>query len=74
MKAFKTISTGLLFAVLTLCQPKAIAQDQITKETMTRESGIWFAESTNMEGEKVNHYSWYAYVDELDLGCFRNQL
>ena len=68
MKAFKTISTGLLFAVLTLCQPKAIGQDQITKETMTRESGIWFAESINMEGEKVNHYSWYAYVDELDLG------
>ena len=49
-----------------LSQPKAIAQDQITKELLTRESGTWFSESTNAEGEKINHYSYFYYIDELE--------
>ena len=68
MKHNITISIGLLSGAFILSQPKAIAQDQITKELLTRESGVWFAESTNTEGEKMNHYSWYGYVDELELG------
>jgi len=62
------ISVGLLAGAFIFGQAKAIAQDQITKELLTRESGVWFAESTNTEGEKMNHYSWYGYVDELELG------
>ena len=62
------ISIGLLSGAFILSQPKAIAQDQITKELLTRESGVWFAESTNTEGEKINNYSWFWYVDELELG------
>ena len=68
MKQNIIISIGLLSGAFILSQPKAIAQDQITKELLTRESGVWFAESTNTEGEKMNHYSWYGYVDELELG------
>jgi len=68
MKHNIIISIGLLSGAFILSQPKAIAQDQITKELLTRESGVWFAESTNTEGEKMNHYSWYGYVDELELG------
>ena len=68
MKHNIIISIGLLAGAFILSQPKAIAQDQITKELLTRESGVWFAESTNTEGEKMNHYSWYGYVDELELG------
>jgi len=68
MKNNIIISIGLLAGAFILSQPKAIAQDQITKELLTRESGVWFAESTNTEGEKMNHYSWYGYVDELELG------
>ena len=68
MKHNIIISIGLLSGAFSLSQPKAIAQDQITKELLTRESGVWFAESTNTEGEKMNHYSWYGYVDELELG------
>ena len=68
MKNNIIISVGLLSGAFILSQPKAIAQDQITKELLTRESGVWFAESTNTEGVKMNHYSWYRYVDELELG------
>jgi hypothetical protein len=68
MKHNIIISIGLLSGAFILSQPKAIAQDQITKELLTRELGVWFAESTNTEGEKMNHYSWYGYVDELELG------
>ena len=68
MKHNIIISIGLLSGAFSLSQPKAIAQDQITKELLTRESGVWFAESTNTEGEKINNYSWFWYVDELELG------
>lgn len=68
MKHNIIVSIGLLSGAFILSQPKAIAQDQITKELLTRELGVWFAESTNTEGEKMNHYSWYGYVDELELG------
>ena len=68
MKHNIIISIGLLSGAFILSQPKAIAQDQITKELLTRESGVWFAESTNTEGEKINNYSWFWYVDELELG------
>ena len=68
MKHNIIISIGLLSGAFILSQPKAIAQDQITKELLTRESGVWSAESANTEGEKINHYSWYGYVDELELG------
>ena len=68
MKYNITISIGLLAGAFILSQPKAIAQDQITKELLTRESGVWFAESTNTEGEKINNFSWFWYVDELELG------
>ena len=67
MKHNIIISIGLLSGAFILSQPKAIAQDQITKELLTRESGVWFAESTNTEGEKFNNYSGYWYVDELEL-------
>ena len=68
MKYNVIISIGLLSGAFILPQPNAIAQDQITKELFTRETGVWLAESTNTEGEKINHYSWYGYVDELELG------
>ncbi len=68
MKHNIIISVGLLSGAFILLQPNAIAQDQITKELLTRESGVWFAESTNTEGEKINNYSWFWYVDELELG------
>ena len=59
-------SIGLLTGAFILAQSKAIAQDQITKELLTRESGTWFSESTNAEGEKINHYSYLYYIDELE--------
>ncbi len=60
-------SVGLLTGAFILAQSKAIiAQDQITKELLTRESGTWFSESTNAEGEKINHYSYLYYIDELE--------
>ena len=68
MKHNIIISVGLLSGAFILLQPNAIAQDQITKELLTRESGVWFSESTNTEGEKINNYSWYWHVDELELG------
>ena len=68
MKHNIIISIGLLAGAFILSEPKAIAQDQITKELLTRESGVWFAESINTEGEKINNYSWFWYVDELELG------
>ena len=68
MKYNIIIYIGLLSGAFSLSQPKAIAQDQITKELLTRESGVWFAESTNTEGEKMNNYSWFWFVDELELG------
>ena len=68
MKYNIIISIGLLAGAFILSEPKAIAQDQITKELLTRESGVWFAESINTEGEKINNYSWFWYVDELELG------
>ena len=67
MKHNIIISVGLLAGVFIFGQSKAIAQDQITKELLTRESGVWFSESTNTEGEKINNYSRYRYVDELEL-------
>ena len=67
MKAFKIISTYLITGVIFLSLPQAIAQDTITKELLTRESGVWFGESTNEEGDKINHYSWHGYVEELEL-------
>jgi hypothetical protein len=59
-------SIGLLTGAFILAQSKAIAQDQITKELLTRESGTWFSESTNAEGKKVNNYSYLYYIDELE--------
>ena len=67
MKLNIIISIGLLAGAFIFSQSKAIAQDQITKELLTRESGTWFSESTNTEGEKFNNYSGYWYVDELEL-------
>jgi len=67
MKAFNIISTYLITAVIFLSLPKAIAQDTITRELLTRESGVWFSESTNEEGNKINHYSWNGYVEEFEL-------
>ena len=67
MKHNIIISIGLLTGAFIFSQSKAIAQDQITKELLTRESGTWFSESTNTEGEKFNNYSGYWYVDELEL-------
>ena len=66
MKHKIIISIGLLAGAFILSQSKAIAQDQITKELLTRESGTWFSESTNAEGEKINHYSYFYYMDELE--------
>ena len=66
MKHNIIISIGLLAGAFILSQSKAIAQDQITKELLTRESGTWFSESTNAEGEKINHYSYFYYIDELE--------
>ena len=40
MKHNIIISIGLLSGAFILSQPKAIAQDQITKELLTRESGF----------------------------------
>jgi len=67
MKHNIIISIGLLAGAFIFSQSKAIAQDQITKELLTRESGTWLSESTNTEGEKFNNYSGYWYVDELEL-------
>ena len=67
MKLNTIFSLGLLAGTFTLTQSKAIAQDKITKELLTRESGVWFSESTNTEGEKINNYSRYRYVDDLEL-------
>jgi len=67
MKQNIIISIGLLAGACTLSQSNAIAQDEITKELLARESGVWLSESTNTEGEKINNYSWYWHVDELEL-------
>ena len=66
MKQNIIISIGLLAGACIISQSKAIAQDQITKELLTRESGTWFSESTNAEGEKINNYSYLYYIDELE--------
>ena len=63
----KNIFFVLFFWALTLLQSKLIAQDQITKELLARESGVWHSESTNTEGEKINNYSWFWEVNELDV-------
>ena len=66
MKHNIIISIGLLAGAFIFSQSKAIAQDQITKELLTRESGTWFSESTNAEGDKINNYSSFYYIDELE--------
>jgi hypothetical protein len=67
MKKNIFLSICILIGTFAISGSKVISQDQITKELLDRELGVWHAESTNADGEKLNNYSRFWRIDELDV-------